>query len=546
MNAVANPRNILRIPAKPFLTAMMLSLVVTMTGLFSACNEADDITDGVSGNLVITVNDLGSLSQDDSTFTRTTQGSLSCSFQTGDQIGIYAWDGEDPVAINAPYTLTASGEWQGDVPVAYNSTYTYCAYYPYRADHGYTPATSGTADVRFAEFITDGGGKFWYADQHTEEAYRGSDLCIALGTHVGSHNLVTFSMAHKRSLAIIENAGSTSFTGENIPYRDGDECHFIMKAATATSFTGDGNTFSLTAAAGRHAIRDMKSFDYLTFTALEDGTFTLTIPAGVNTSYVTSVSYSLDDGESWTTTANSASNVTITTPTVTAGNKVLWKGTAVRFGIAENNYSRFSSTGSFAASGNIMSLLYGDSFSNQVSLSGKTYCFFGMFYNCTKLTAAPSFPATTLAQSCYADMFRGCTALTAMPTLPATTLGTYCYSYMFQGCTALTDVTYLPATSLQNYCYQYMFQGCTALTTAPALPAKTLASNCYLCMFQNCSSLNTVRAAFTTTPGAGTTNNWLSGVSASGTFYKNTAATWNVVNVHGVPSGWTIVKYVAP
>ena len=494
MNAVANPRNILRIPAKPFLTAMMLSLVVTMTGLFSACNEADDITDGVSGNLVITVNDLGSLSQDDSTFTRTTQGSLSCSFQTGDQIGIYAWDGEDPVAINAPYTLTASGEWQGDVPVAYNSTYTYCAYYPYRADHGYTPATSGTADVRFTEFITDAGGKFWYADQHTEEAYRGSDLCIALGTHVGSHNLVTFSMAHKRSLAIIENAGSTSFTGENIPYRDGDECHFIMKAATATSFTGDGNTFSLTAAAGRHAIRDMKSFDYLTFTALEDGTFTLTIPSYVNTSYVTSVSYSLDDGESWTTTANSASNVTITTPTVTAGNKVLWKGTAVRFGIAENNYSRFSSTGSFAASGNIMSLLYGDSFSNQVSLSGKTCCFFRMFYNCTKLTTAPALPATTLASACYADMF----------------------------------------------------WGCTALTTAPALPAKTLVSNCYLCMFQNCSSLNTVRAAFTTTPGAANTNNWLSGVSASGTFYKNTAATWNVVNVHGVPSGWTIVKYVAP
>ena len=444
MNAVANPRNILRIPAKHFLTAMMLSLVVTMTGLFSACNEADDITDGASGNLVITVNDLGSLSQDDSTVTRTTQGSLSCSFQTGDQIGIYAWDGEEPVAINAPYTLTASGEWQGDVPVAYNSTYTYCAYYPYR--------------------------EFWYADQHAEEAYRGSDLCIALGTHVGSHNLVTFSMAHKRSLAIIENAGSTSFTGENIPYRDGDECHFIMKAATATSFTGDGNTFSLTAAAGRHAIRDMKSFDYLTFTALEDGTFSLTIPSYVNTSYVTSVSYSLDNGESWSTTANSASNVTITTPTVTAGNKVLWKGTAVRYGFSStvNNYCTFSSTGSFAASGNIMSLLYGDSFSNQVSLSGKTYCFFGMFYNCTKLTAAP------------------------------------------------------------------------------ALPAKTLASNCYTCMFQNCSSLNTVRAAFTTTPGAANTNNWLSGVSASGTFYKNTAATWNVVNVHGVPSGWTIVKYVAP
>jgi len=32
----------------------------------------------------------------------------------------------------------------------------------------------------------------------------------------------------------------------------------------------------------------------------------------------------------------------------------------------------------------------------------------------------------------------------------------------------------------------------------------------------------------------------VSGVAATGTFVKNSSATWNVTGVNGVPSGWTI------
>ena len=45
---------------------------------------------------------------------------------------------------------------------------------------------------------------------------------------------------------------------------------------------------------------------------------------------------------------------------------------------------------------------------------------------------------------------------------------------------------------------------------------------------------------FTTTPSTNYTGNWVDGVSATGTFVKNSAATWNVSGVNGVPSGWTV------
>ena len=66
--------------------------------------------------------------------------------------------------------------------------------------------------------------------------------------------------------------------------------------------------------------------NYLKFKAEEAGTFTFTIPANVNTSSLQEVSYSLDGGRTWIRTANNSSAVTITTPTVDAGDSVLWKG----------------------------------------------------------------------------------------------------------------------------------------------------------------------------------------------------------------------------
>ena len=250
---------------------------------------------------------------------------------------------------------------------------------------------------------------------------------------------------------------------------------------------------------------------YLTFVAEEAGTFKFS---------GNSISYSLDDGDTWVTLASN-----IDSPTVQAGGKIMWK--AVLTPTPSNGIGIFCSTGRFTAQGNVMSLLYGDNFIGKKSLERKyssfyclfsgctgltsaenislpaitlaNNCYYGMFYGCTSLTTAPELPATTMASSCYSSMFDGCTSLTTAPELPATTLGDYCYYYMFMNCTSLTTAPELPATTLASYCYTSMFDGCTSLTTAPELPATTLADRCYQGMFKQCTSLTTAPVMSATT-----------------------------------------------
>ena len=149
-------------------------------------------------------------------------------------------------------------------------------------------------------------------------------------------------------------------------------------------------------------------------------------------------------------------------------------------------------------------------------------------------------PATTLASYCYERMFIGCTSLTTAPELPATTLADNCYNDMFSNCTSLTEAPELPATTLVDSCYYGMFGGCTSLTEAPELPATTLTNNCYTLMFRDCKKLNYIKAMFTTKPSIPYTTNWVRGVASTGTFVKNSAATWNVSGYNGVPNGWTV------
>jgi len=165
------------------------------------------------------------------------------------------------------------------------------------------------------------------------------------------------------------------------------------------------------------------SKDYLTFTALEDTTFTFTQNA---------LQYSLDDGANWfTLPANTA------TPTVTKGNKIMWKQNGLT---ATTGMGTFSAIGNFDASGNIMSLLYGDDFVGQTDLI--EYVFTELFGNNTNLVSTENLilPATTLENGCYKSMFYGCTSLASAPELPATTLAYYCYNSMFLGCTLLEFV----------------------------------------------------------------------------------------------------------
>ena len=162
-------------------------------------------------------------------------------------------------------------------------------------------------------------------------------------------------------------------------------------------------------------------------------------------------------------------------------------------------------------------------------------CYDSMFYECTSLTEAPELPATTLAPYCYSSMFVRCTSLTQAPELPATTLTDRCYMIMFHGCTSLTQAPELPATTLTDRCYFMMFDGCTSLTQAPELPATTLAQLCYFNMFNGCTQLNYIYMMATDINALACLYNWVLGVSSTGTFVKNAAATWDVTGAALLP-----------
>ena len=241
---------------------------------------------------------------------------------------------------------------------------------------------------------------------------------------------------------------------------------------------------------------------YLTFEAIEDGTFTF---RGKDDESFLTLSYSLDGGQTWTAEERNPES-----PTITTGNKIMWKGTCTP------DTGNFSSTGTFKVYGNIMSIVHGDDFRNSTAMYNnhfnslfkgtkvvnaenlvlpsttlESYCYAQMFSGCSNLTTAPQLPATTLANNCYASMFYDCTSLTTAPQLPATTLAENCYAQMFYGCTGLVNAPALPARTLAKSCYYYMFVYCRSLVNAPALPATTLANYCYDGMFIGCTSLTT-------------------------------------------------------
>lgn len=320
--------------------------------------------------------------------------------------------------------------------------------------------------------------------------------------------------------------------------------------------------------------------NYLTFRAVEDGTF----------SFTDSINYSLDSGATWTALAANTQ-----TPTISAGDTVMWK----KEGGA--NGSNFTSTARYEVEGNIMSLIFTDDFEDKTDLSGynnafkqlfkgnthltsaeklslpattlSDNCYDGMFYGCTNLNKVPqALPATTLAVDCYNEMFRDCSSITALTDnylpattlyqscysnmfwyctslrtvpkdlLPATTLANNCYGGMFYHCSSLTEAPDLPATTTTRLCYNEMFNGCTSLTKTPVLAIQTLNGfQCYYRMFYGCSNIKTITCLATS--GMGTTDNrtreWVNGVASSGTFYKAAGASWST-GVNGIPRNWNV------
>lgn len=299
---------------------------------------------------------------------------------------------------------------------------------------------------------------------------------------------------------------------------------------------------------------------YLTFNALEDGTFSFAKRGSGN-----DIQYSKDNGTTWATLASGK------TVSVVAGDKVMWKSTILS-GI--DGIGTFSSTGNYSVEGNIMSLLCGDEYAEKSDTTDISYafwslfssstklidafnlilpatklansCYRSMFKACTSLITAPEIiPATTLASFCCYDMFYGCESLILAPKLPATTLANGCYQRMFYSCGKLTTAPKkLPATTLANNCYSSMFSGCTSLVNAPELPATTLADSCYYAMFNNCSKLNNIVMLATDASANNCLQSWVYGVASTGTFIKQASMTSLPLGDSGRPRNWEEKNYI--
>lgn len=104
----------------------------------------------------------------------------------------------------------------------------------------------------------------------------------------------------------------------------------------------------------------------------------------------------------------------------------------------------------------------------------------------------------------------------------------------------------LPSTTLATGCYYNMFgRYGVSLKSAPELPATSLANSCYDSMFSGCSSLDYVKASVKDDElVSNKSGNWLSGVSATGTFESTDSSFDTAIARSGstIPEGWTLTK----
>ena len=243
---------------KFFLFAGLLAACLT------SCSEMDEFADNtgyVDDGKSIKIEVTDEFAQ--ATTRANYSGFPATTFEEGDAIGVYAFNGSSYVSSNVKFTRQSDGSWTPASTVVYNPDYTYYAYFPWRSST-YSVNTSGTVDAvdtKFSNFISDGSNYFWQANQSTKAGFTYSNLMIAKGVVTGTRT-IKFTMQHKRGLAIIspatnqwyytENSGTkynlTPVFSGNIPYEENGTRYFLMRPNTTTSVAG----LSLRAGAGKY------------------------------------------------------------------------------------------------------------------------------------------------------------------------------------------------------------------------------------------------------------------------------------------------------
>ena len=306
-----------------------------------------------------------------------------------------------------------------------------------------------------------------------------------------------------------DTVGATIYykTSQEGAYVEYDEPFEIFADTTVYAYaTLSGHVSSVTTETCVYSPVHDYSEDYLTLRILTPGTV---IWNSIGSGMAKTIEYSLNDG-TWTSITASSS----TTINVVADDVVRLRGSNTTYAKDKNNYSGFEGgTATFNLEGNAMSLVYGDNFASQFTLTG-TYTFCSMFKLSNVVSAENLIlPATTLSNYCYRAMFSKASSLVAAPALPATTLSTGCYYYMFEDC---------------------------VFYEAPELLAPTLVNQCYYYMFTGCSNLNYIRCTATSIGATECTKGWVTNVANQGTFVRVGATSWGR-GVNGIPTNWNSV-----
>lgn len=342
------------------------------------------------------------------------------------------------------------------------------------------------------------------------------------------------------------------------------ETVFYETSWGATGYTS-GGTLSVEVDSGDSATVFTKYYDepggilLKTARAQRTGTFadlylTLGIRSGGTVTVVTydsverTLHYSKDGGITWASITPPIGDISGAAINVSAGENVMFKANYSAYtvwngsGIIQTGTYFNGGTSVYDVFGNILSIVYGDSFRNYNSPAAERAfyrffantsirsaknlvlpsvgltndCYSNMFFRST-LTEAPKLGALTLAAGCYGSMFHDCTSLREAPELPATVIKQGAYRQMFQGCTSITGHTF-SASQIEDYgctamysgctaltgftgtfsdgvpgvgAFAWMFRGCTALRTVPTISAYEVTSGACFCMFAECTSLVT-------------------------------------------------------
>lgn len=262
------------------------------------------------------------------------------------------------------------------------------------------------------------------------------------------------------------------------------------------------------------------------------------------------LSYSLDDGETWTSiTINGAK----TFATINTGDKIIFKGTNTSLASAWDAYNYFDATKQFKVYGNIMSLLNGEDFITNSEFQTNTNNQFAGLLRTTYLVDASNLilPALTLYSSSYNGMFRGDTNLVYGPKLlPALDVPADGYSSMFEGCTSLVEAPEILATTVSGntalsrmFCMNRNSKVTAAMTKGPVLRISNpgFFPNVYQQLF--CGNGNLVEITVLINGTDRSFVNWLNNVSSTGVI-KTLSGTTFASGASGLPSGWTVEDYV--